>query len=170
MFIRRIFFSWQFIASFALPLWLFVGWGFFGEGGAASVLALLLGAPVLFLAMLAVSTLTFLRGSVREVRAVSWRDVAIGLLWQAAIIALGFHPPASAALVLLVVVLGLVAFWNAVFQLISDTRRRLAGALDGLENEARRRAAPPTGYDSPKTPGPTRSEKMIIIEEKRPPA
>lgn len=169
MFIRRLFFSWQFIASFVLPLWLFVGWGFFGEGGAAGVLALLLGAPILFLGMLAVSTLTFFRASVREVRAVSWRDVAILLPWQAAVVALGFHSAASAPLAVFVVVLGIVAFWNALWQLITDTRRRLAGALDGLQNEARRRAAP-THFDSTPATDSAGSENLIIIEEKRPPA
>ncbi|WP_111720374.1 MFS transporter [Homoserinimonas sp. OAct 916] len=169
MFIRRIFFSWQFIASFALPLWLFVGWGFFGEGGATGVLAILVGAPILLLGMLAVSALTFFRGTVRDERAVSWRDIAILLPWQAAIFALGFHPAASASLVVLVLILGLVAFWNAVWQLLADTKRRLAGALDGLEHEARRRSAPPVGFDTPRNPGfDAHSENVIIIEEKRP--
>ena len=133
MLTRRAFFYWQIVAAFLLPSWLLVGRGIIDDGVGWDFVLYLVLCPILCVAMLAVAGLTVARKNVRTPRAVSWQDVAVLGAWHAAIIAYGFV--SSSALVVVVVLLAVVAFWSAVWQLFAETRTRVQNAfsLDPVE-------------------------------------
>jgi hypothetical protein len=127
MYLRRALFYWQFIAAIALPSWVLIGRGIILDGVGWDLLLYLVLCPVLFVVMLIVAGLTAARKEVRTARAVSWSDAAVIVAWHVAIISYGFI--ASSALSVVIVVLALVAFWNAVWQLFAETRTRVQNAL-----------------------------------------
>jgi hypothetical protein len=77
------------------------------------------------------------------------------LVWHGAIIAYGFNDAVPIAV--LVVAGAVVAFWIAVWQLFTDTRRRVKGVMAGFEEAAR---IPPS--DRPEDSGDR--PEVIIIE------
>lgn len=160
MFIRRVFFRWQFIAVVLLPLWLLVGWPIFGAGG-WGVLGVVFGAIALGVCLLAVSLLIFARREVRATRAVSWPDVGVLALWHALIIGLGFYAAASPGLSALVILVGIGAFWFAVWELYDAARRRLKAVID-LIDETARLGSVPSGAPQTVASDPT----VIVIQEK----
>ncbi len=89
MVLRRLFFRWLFPAAFVLPLWLFVGWIVFSGGSGWALLWLFVAVPAVFVSQLLLTLLIRARASVRESRAVSWRDLGGLGLWHVVIIALG---------------------------------------------------------------------------------
>ncbi|MGO4103797.1 hypothetical protein AB4Y63_07585 [Leifsonia sp. YAF41] len=176
MIIRRAFYYWQFIAAFVLPLWLVIGWPIFGAGG-WQVLGVVFGALLLGLGLLVIALLFFARKEVREERAVSWADVGVLSLWHASIIAVGFYASSAAWLSVVVVVIGICAFWFALWELFTAARRRMQAMMDLLEQTAQPGAAfPPTGFTAPGFPEPglgntpnhtpTPDPNVIIVREK----
>ncbi|MEO6201364.1 MAG: MFS transporter [Cryobacterium sp.] len=135
MILRRIFYYWQFIAVGALPLWLIVGSSLFGEGG-WEVLGVTLGAIALGVALLAVALLIFARKEVREAKAVSWPDVGVLALWHALVVGVGFYAAASPWLSALAVVVGIGAFWFAIWELFDAARRRVRDVFEYIETTA----------------------------------
>ncbi|MBB5641602.1 hypothetical protein [Cryobacterium roopkundense] len=135
MFIRRTFFRWQFPAVIVLPLWLLIGSSIFGTGGWA-VLGIFFGAVLLGLGLLAVSGLVYARREVREERALSWLDVGVLGVWHLLIITLGFSENSSGWLSVLVVVVGIGAFWYAVWALFDAARKRVRAMVDLIEKTA----------------------------------
>jgi hypothetical protein len=127
MYTRRALFYWQFIAAVVLPSWVLIGRGLILSDVSWDFLLYLLLCPLLFVAMLAVAGLTTARKAVRSTTSVSWRDAAVMLVWHAAIVAYGFV--ASGALAALIVLVGVLAFWNAAWELYSETRTRVKNAL-----------------------------------------
>ena len=152
MFLRRLFFHWQFIAVVVLPLWLVVGWPIFGAGG-WKVLGVFFGAVVLGLALLIVSLLFYARKGVRETKTVSWPDVGVLTLWHALIIGVGFYAAASPWISVLVIVIGVLAFWFALWELLAAARRRVRSVIDVIEKTAK-----PTHLQ--------RDLNVIVIDEK----
>ena len=152
MFLRRLFFHWQFIAVVVLPLWLVVGWPIFGAGG-WKVLGVFFGAVVLGLALLIVSLLFYARKDVRETKTVSWPDVGVLTFWHAAIIGVGFYAAASPWISVLVIVIGVAAFWFALWELLAAARRRVRSVIDLIEETAK-----PTHLQ--------RDLNVIVIDEK----
>ena len=136
MFLRRLFFYWQFSAVVVLPLWLVVGWPIFGAGG-WKVLGVFFGAVVLGLALLIVSLLFYARKDVRETKTVSWRDVGVLTLWHALIISVGFYAASSPWISVLVIVVGVLAFWFALWELLAAARRRVRSVIDLIEETAK---------------------------------
>jgi len=136
MLTRRAFFYWQIIGAFLLPSWVLVGRGIIEDGVGWDFVLYLVLCPILCVAMLAVAGLTVARKQVRTARAVSWQDVAVIAAWHASIIAYGFV--SSQALVVVVVLLAVVAFWSAVWQLFAETRTRVQNAfsLDPIDTGA----------------------------------
>ena len=127
MLTRRAFFYWQIIGAFLLPSWVLVGRGIIDDGVGWDFVLYLVLCPILCVVMLAVAGLTVARKKVRTARAVSWQDVAVITAWHAAIIGYGFV--SSQALVVVVVLLAVVAFWSAVWQLFAETRTRVQNAF-----------------------------------------
>ncbi len=136
MLLRKFFFYWQFIAVVLLPLWLVIGWPIFGAGG-WKVLGVFFGAVVLGLALLIVSLLFYARKDVRETKTVSWSDVGVLFVWHALIIGVGFYATASPWLSVLVIVIGVAAFWFALWELFAAARRRVRTVIENIENNAK---------------------------------
>lgn len=151
-----------------LPLWLLIGSSIFGTGGWA-VLGIFFGAVLLGLGLLAVSGLIFARREVREQRALSWPDVGVLGLWHLMIIALGFSEDGSGWLSVLVVVVGIGAFWYAVWALFDAARKRVRAMVDLIEQTAAGSGpVMPTMPTMPSAPpfGRAVDPEVIIIREK----
>ncbi|RFA08714.1 hypothetical protein B7R54_05335 [Subtercola boreus] len=141
MFVRRAFYYWQVAAVVVLPLWVLIGWSVFG-GQVWQFLIVMLSCGVLALAMAAVALLTFARKQVRLTRTVSWQDMLVVALWQVSIIAVGFFFPAGSIIAVASVVLGLVAFWSSIAQLLGETRKRVQGVFDTFQYAAQMGESP----------------------------
>lgn len=133
MVFRRASFYWQFIAALLLPAWVLIGRGIIRSDVGWDFLFYLVLCPILCVVLLVVAAITVARKQVRTAKALSWTDVAVLLPWHAAIIAYGFF--ASSLVAVAVVVIGIVAFWVAVWQLFTETRTRVKNAfsLDPLD-------------------------------------
>ncbi|MCE4024650.1 MFS transporter permease [Microbacterium sp. Au-Mic1] len=132
MWIRRAFYSWLFPAALVLPLWLFIGWGVFQAGGWAFLWVLFVALPSVLVGEVALGLLVRARPTVREERAVSWRDVVGFAVWHALTIALGFFPKDAFGWLLtgtIVAFLGL--FWSTLRQLWKDVAERGRAGFDG---------------------------------------
>lgn len=145
----------MFVAVVVLPAWVLIGRGILGSNVGWDLLLFIFLCPVLGLMLLAVAGLTVARKSVREERAVSWTDAGVMLVWHGAIIAYGFND--AVPLAVLVVAGAVAAFWIAVWQLFTETRRRVKGVIAGFEEAAR----------MPSVPGrrPDGTEPEIIVIE-----
>jgi hypothetical protein len=127
MLLRRALFYWQFTAALLLPVWVVVGRGVFGSGVGWDILLYIVLSIVLGISMLAVAGITVARKAVRTTRSLTNRDLLVLGLWHLAIIAYGFvDAPALAALIVLLTV---IAFWNAVILLFTETRERVKNAF-----------------------------------------
>lgn len=136
MLIRRVFFYWQFIAAAVLPLWLVVGWPIFGAGG-WKILGVFVGAVLLGLALVAVAVLNYARRDVRRKRIVSWPDVAVLTLWHALVVFVGFYADVAPWLSVLVIVVGVAAFWLSAWELYAAARRRVRAVMSQIDDLAR---------------------------------
>ncbi|GEB47199.1 hypothetical protein MTE01_31440 [Microbacterium testaceum] len=162
MALRRLFLHWLFPAAFVLPLWLFVGWIVFSGGIAWGLLWLFVAVPAVFVSQLVLSLLIRARGSVRENRAVSWRDL-LGLgAWHLVIVVLGlFDSRVFFPLLVLSIAGALVLFWSTLAQLWNEAR----GAVTVLH------ATDGTAYIPPVRERPTQpvdAEVIVVSESPRP--
>ena len=156
MLLRRAFFYWQFIAAIVLPLWLFVGWGV-SSGSGWSFVGLLVLAPFLFVFLMIVSVLVYMRAGVRRTNTVSWMDFGLVGALHVAIVVFGLFTGATSAIAVLGVILGLAAFWGAVWQLVEETRSRARAAMREFEQMA---TAPTTATRAHSVDG-----RVIVVEE-----
>lgn len=141
MFVRRAFYYWQFIAAVVLPIWLLVGWGVFGGGG-WGLLGLLLVSPLAFIALLAIALLIYARKSVRQAHAVSWIDVGLLTLWHLSIVGVGFYGASANWFGVGAIVIAIAAFWVVLWELVTETRKRVASAFASLDAETQAAAQP----------------------------
>ncbi|WP_147440897.1 hypothetical protein [Mycetocola zhadangensis] len=158
MIVRRTFRTWMFIASVALPIWPLIGWGIFGGGG-WEFLGLVIAMPILFVVLLAVSALIYVRPTVRREKAVAWWDVAILTLWHAFIVGFGLFGPNTSTFAVLGVLIGIVAFWYVVWAFFTDAARRARETLAEFEQMA----TPPTQRRVP--PAGSTGDNVIIVQE-----
>ncbi len=127
---RRVVYRLLFPAAAVLPVWLFIGRGIVsGDPWAAA--GFLVISPILFLLLVAISALVVWRPGVRTERAVSLADaVVLPVLWALLIaVALVTHP----ALAVATVVALLAVFWFAVWELVTEGRRRVRAVMDDVE-------------------------------------
>lgn len=136
--IRRTFFFEQFIAAFAIPVWLFVGWGVYGGSG-WGFLGILITAPVVFIALLVIALIVFARPAVRRERMVSWKDVALFTVLHGSLIALGFFGQNTTLFVALALLAGIAGFWLSLWELFTDSARSMRATMAAFEQAA----APP---------------------------
>ena len=127
MVVRRGFYYAQFWAIPVLPLWLLIGRGLMMDDVGWGFLVLLIACPILSLAMIAVMGVTVARRSVRRARMLSWADASVLTAWYIAMAVAGVV--ANPLIAIVVVVLTLVAFWSAVWQLFVETRQRVNSAM-----------------------------------------
>ena len=149
MWLRRAFYYALFGAFLVLPVMLLIGRGLILADSGWDFALLLLVSPMLGVFMLVVAGFTVARKSVRQERALSWLDVGVHAAWYLSIIAASvFAHPAVATLVVL---LSVAAFWLALWQLFTETRRRVNTALASLDYTA----VPASGYRqaTPDAPG-----------------
>lgn len=162
MALRRLFLHWLFPAAFVLPLWLFVGWIVFSGGSGWALLWLFVAIPAVFVSQLVLSLLVRARGSVRETRAVSWRDVAGIGIWHLVIIALGlFDSRVFFPLLVLSVAGALVLFWSSLAQLWNEAR----GAVTVLHTTDGTAYIPPPRE---RTSRPANADVIVVSETRRP--
>lgn len=161
MALRRLFLHWLFPAAFVLPLWLFVGWIVFSGGSAWGLLWLFVAVPAVFVSQLVLSLLIRARGSVRETRAVSWRDLAGLGIWHVVIVALGlFDSRVFFPLLVLSIVGALVLFWSTLAQLWSEAR----GAMTVLRTTDGTAYIPPVRDHAPQ---PANADVIVVSESRR---
>src|SRR6218665_1741096 len=115
--ILRGIYRWQFLAIFALPLWLVVGWGIFGHGG-WGLIGLFLAVPITAVSLALVTFLTRIRPSVRAERTLSWRDLPALALWHGSLLGLGCYGSTG---MLFVLRGSLGALWHDGGRRMSDT-------------------------------------------------
>jgi len=162
MALRRLFLHWLSPAAFVLPLWLFVGWIVFSGGSAWGLLWLFVAVPAVFVSQLVLSLLIRARGSVRETRAVSWRDLAGLGIWHVVIVALGlFDSRVFFPLLVLSIVGALVLFWSTLAQLWSEAR----GAMTVLRTTDGTAYIPPVRDHAPQ---PANADVIVVPESRRP--
>lgn len=133
MVLRKALFWWQFAAVIVLPTVLLIARGILGSAMGWDFVLYLVLSPILGAFMLLVAGLTSARASVRAGRAVGWLDAGILLGWHASIVAFAvLDAPALAAIV---VIIGVAAFWIAVWQLVTETGRRVRSAVRDFGDE-----------------------------------
>src|SRR6218665_3834724 len=126
--ILRGIYRWQFLAIFALPLWLVVGWGIFGHGG-WGLIGLFFAAPVSSDSPALVPFPSRIRPSVRAERTLSWRYLPALALWHGLLLGLGFYGSTGMLFVLLGILGALCSFWLAVRALVHDGGRRMSDTV-----------------------------------------
>lgn len=160
MVLRRLFFRWLFPAAFVLPLWLFVGWIVFSGGSGWALLWLFVAVPAVFVSQLLLTLVVRARTSVRETRAVSWRDLAGLGAWHVVIVALGvFDSRVFFPLLVLSIVGALLLFWSSLSQLWNEAR----GAVTVLHTTDGTAYIPPT----PERPRQPVDGEVIVVSENR---
>ena len=180
MILRRVFYYWQFVAVGALPLWLMVAASIFGST-AWQVLGATFGAVAIGFGLLVVSLLILARKEVRAAKAVSWADVGVLTLWHVLIVLMGVYSVTAPWLSVLVVLVGLGAFWFVLWELFDAARTRVREALVYIDETARFGTVPtgqspfppmtdhsagrPDGADR-NTAHPPADPSVIIIQEK----
>lgn len=133
MWLRKALYWWQFAAVIVMPTVVLIARGILGSSLGWDFVLYLVLSPILGVFMLVVAGLTAARGSVRQARAVGWLDAGVMLAWHAAIV--GFAVLDSAALATIVVVIAVAAFWIAVWQLVTETGRRMRTAVRDFGSE-----------------------------------
>ncbi|TFC18986.1 MFS transporter [Cryobacterium algoritolerans] len=164
MFVRRLFYYWQFIAVLVLPAWLLVGASVFGASG-WMVVGSFFGGVLLGIGLLLVALLIYARKDVRTRRAVSWADVGALTLWHALIVALGFTAR-SGGLPVLIVVVGLAAFWFVIWEFYSAARARMREMFVVIDETARFGSAAAGGAAKAPRFDSTADPAVIVIHEK----
>ena len=176
MILRRVFYYWQFAAVAALPLWLMVAASVFGST-AWQVLGATFGAIAIGFGQLVVSLLFLARREVRLNKAVSFSDVAVLTVWHLLIVLMGAFSVTAPWLSVVVVLVGIGAFWFAVWELYDAARKRVREALAYIDETAKFGTMPggPGGFPTVTNPAaprgdPSRSApadpSVIIIQEK----
>jgi hypothetical protein len=174
--LRRAFYYWQFAAVAALPIWLMVAASIFGTT-AWQVLGATFGAVAIGFGLLVVSLIFMARKEVRLEKAVSWADVGVLALWHVLIVLMGVYSVAAPWISVLVVLVGIGAFWFAVWELFDAARKRMREAMAYLDETARFGTVPggpapfptmtaPSANQSAREDPATADPSVIIIREK----
>ncbi len=170
MWYRRVLFNTQFAATIVLPLWLLIGRVFFGVIlGWHYAIGLFL-APLLFIFLAVVTTITWARKSARRSGAVSKTDATLLSGWYFAVLCYGFfvvdsvhsyEPGTSIATRVfgqgfrdasftiadiaggVIIIIAFTTLWVVLIEYLVETREQAVIRLTGLDYEelARRREA-----------------------------
>ena len=134
MLLRRAVFVAMFPAAVILPLWILVTRGIVADGIGWAFIAYLFACPILFVLLAAITGIVTARKSVRNARAVSWWDAVVLVVLWVALVASGVFALPLVAVAVVVLVVGM--FWLAVWELITETRRRVNSFMTSLEATA----------------------------------
>ena len=167
MWYRRVLFNTQFAATIVLPLWLLIGRVFFGVIlGWLYAIGLFL-APVLFIFLAVVTTITWARRSARVTGAVSKTDAVLLSGWYFSVLCYGFfvvdsvhstQPGTSIATRVfgqgfrdasftiadiaggVIIIVAFTTLWVVLIEYLVETRQEAVTRLTGLDyDELRRR-------------------------------
>lgn len=130
MLIRRGVYYAQFALAIVLPIWVIASQSIRADAIGWDFLAFLVVAGILFFSLAVIGALIAARKSARAARAVSWLDA--GLLLAAWVAILVFGVFSAAPILALAFGLLVVLFWVAVWELATETRRRVRGFVDDL--------------------------------------
>ena len=178
MWYRRVLFNTQFAATIVLPLWLLIGRVFFGVVlGWHYAIGLFL-APLLFIFLAVVTTITWARKSARRSGAVSKTDAVLLSAWYFAVLCYGFfvvdsvhsyEPGTSIATHVfgqgfrdasftiadiaggVIIIIAFTTLWVVLIEYLVETRQGAVTRLTGLDYEELRRRRESTDG----TTGPT---------------
>ena len=128
MVLRRALYWAQFGMAIALPVWVLVSRGIIADGVGWQLVIYLAVAPVLFVALGVIVALTVARKSVRDTRAVSWRDAVALLITWAALVTYGLFALPLLAILIVLAIVGL--FWLVTWELVAETRDRVKTFFD----------------------------------------
>lgn len=174
--VRKAFYYWQFAAVVVLPIWLMVAASIF-KTTAWQVLGATFGAVMIGFGLLVVGLLFIARKEVRLEKAVSAADVGVLTGWHLLIVLMGVYSVSAPWLSALVVLVGLAAFWFAVWELFDAARTRVREAMVYLDETARFGTVPagPSPFPRMTSPSANHAEapdaapadpSVIIIREK----
>lgn len=162
MWYRRALFNVQFAATIVLPLWLLLGRVFFGVILGWHYAIQLFLAPLLFVFLAVVSTLSWARRRTRSTAAVTHADAWALSIWYLAVVVYGAtvvdsvhsdEPGKSVATVLFgqqfrdasftiadiaggfAIMAGLASFWIVLIEYLVETRPRVVKSLTGLGDD-----------------------------------
>ncbi len=167
MLIRRGFYRWQFAAAIVLPVWLLLGYAFFGSSG-WGVIGLMFAAPIAFISLGVVALIIAARPEVRRTKAVDWADVAVLGVWHLLIVAAGFYGPLGVTFAVLAMIGAIGAFWYAVWRLLTDGARRVRATMAEYERLASSGGAPGSGIPGqPESRHAADGGEVIVIREER---
>lgn len=128
---RRLFVPTLFGAAIVLPLWLILARSFILGVDDWQIPLVTLSAVALGAFMALVAGVTWFRKSVRDGGGPSTWDLGLLSAWYLSIILAGVVE--HGAISIPVILLGLAAFWSAVWQLFAETKRRVQSAIDTFE-------------------------------------
>lgn len=180
MWYRRALFNTQFAATIVLPLWLLVGRVFFGVIlGWHYAIGLFL-APLLFIFLAVVTTITWARRSARRQGAVSRTDAVLISVWYFAVLCYGFfvvdsvhsyEPGKSIATRAfgqgfrdasftiadiaggVIIIAAFTTLWVVLIEYLVESRQETVARLTGLDyEELRRRVEEAQHHDAPEHP------------------
>jgi hypothetical protein len=170
MWYRRALFTVQFAATIILPLWMLIGRVFFGVILGWHYAIQLFLAPILFVFLAVISTLSWARRRARATGAVTVPDAWLISVLYLAVIVYGFtvvdsvhssQPGKSVVTVLfgqplrdasftiadiaggVMIVVGLTTFWVVLIEYLFETRPALVHSLTGLDVPEPEVEAPP---------------------------
>ena len=172
MWYRRVLFNTQFAATIVLPLWLLIGRVFFGVIlGWHYAIGLFL-APLLFIFLAVVTTITWARKSTRRAGAVSKTDAALLSGWYFAVLCYGFFvvdsvhstdPGTSIATRAfgqgfrdasftiadiaggVIIIIAFATLWVVLIEYLVETRQEAVTRLTGLDYEELRQRSEASG-------------------------
>jgi hypothetical protein len=160
--IRRAFYWWLFPSAVVLPAWLLIGWAAFNQESGWSLLGLLILCPALFVAMLVVGGIVVARRGARLRKAVSWPIAGLLAGWHLSLIGFGFFVPgATGWFAVLAILFFLGLFWRALYEVVTETRTRVADTYAAYE-----RAAQPHQVGQPEEAFVEDAE-VIVVQERR---
>ncbi|MFT4028660.1 MAG: hypothetical protein QM675_02190 [Protaetiibacter sp.] len=167
MLVRRVVHWLLFPMALLLPVWVLVGRGILIDGIGWGFLGYLIVCPVLFVTLLVIGALVVWRPGVRKERAVSGWDAAVLIALWLVLVTAGFvaHPAIVAASIVLV----LLAFWFALWELVTAGRRRVREVMDDVDATLSGARA-----SVPQRPAPVDIGEVIVVTSQdvtdRPPA
>lgn len=155
MVMRRVVYRLLFPAAVVLPIWLFVARGILSADAWAAA-AFLIISPILFLVLASIAAFVTWRPGARTERVVSVADaVALPVLWALLIaVAVLSHPVLAVATAVAL----FVVFWFTVWELVTETRRRIRAVAEDVEATLGGARA-----SVPQRPKPTDIGEVIVV-------
>jgi hypothetical protein len=131
MIIRRSLYYAQFALAVVAPAWVLVMRVAAADAIQSSLLVYVILCPIMTVALAAITGVIVARKSVRTTKSVSWIDVAaLVSIWVTLFFYGVFAEPLLAVLVIMLIIVG---FWAAAYQLFVETKSRVKTLLNPVD-------------------------------------